>query len=80
MKSSCSYRTIDDELACGERLVERSESVRDRAEGLLIVTVALLQSNKNADTALQATSSVNKAIELLNSVKVSFSTPFTHTV
>lgn len=78
MKCSCSCNTSGDELACGERLVEKSESVRDRAEGLLTIAVALLESNKSADTALQATSSVSKAIELLNIAKVSFGSHHTH--
>lgn len=52
--------------------------MRDRAEGLLIVTVALLLRNKNADTVLQATSSVTKAIQLLDIAKVSFTIPHTH--
>lgn len=74
-KKSCNCSTSDDELACGERLVEKSDSVRDRAEGLLAITVALLKSKKSVDTALQATRSVSKAIELLNIAKVSFSVP-----
>ncbi|KAK3872322.1 hypothetical protein Pcinc_022540 [Petrolisthes cinctipes] len=61
--------TSSDELACGERLVQESESVMDRAEGLLTVTVALMESNKSADTALKAITNANKAIQLINIAK-----------